>query len=70
MAAKFKKGEAISDVLELVRLLVDGRYVYEWDKPQHPSWMMSRQLSDLKLSMQRGAFSRAESNEPITEPTT
>lgn len=66
---KYRKGEPIRDVLELVRLILSGVYVFQYDRPTHPSWLGSRQLLDLKMSTARGAFHRAELNLPIEEKT-
>ena len=60
---KYKPGEPIPTIAELIRELSEGRYVYERQKPQHPSWLLSRHLRDLILGIKAGVFKYAKENQ-------
>lgn len=59
---KYLKGEKLTDPIEVVREVLAGRYVIEGDKRQHPSWIGSQQLHQIRCNARRGIYHRAIPN--------
>jgi len=60
---KFRKGEKITLLYDLVGLLMSNEWVYMYDRPKHPRVLMNMSLCVLQGGTRRGAFCRAVLNE-------
>ncbi len=58
---KFLPGPSLN-IHQLVDAVLDGEYVMDNGKPQHPSFMLSRQFRDLTVRCRRGLICAATPN--------
>jgi hypothetical protein len=60
---KFVPGEKITDVRDAVEWILNGLYIYEGDKPQHPAWASNWSLVEIAVKCRAGHLRRALLNE-------
>jgi hypothetical protein len=59
---KFTKGEGFMSVGELCGWLLDGKWVFLYGRPTHPSWLLNMSLWTLKRFANSQNLCKAELN--------
>ena len=59
---KYIKGPAISEPLTVIHEVLAGRYVFMFDRPKHPSFLISMQVQTINFMTRKGSFSLALPN--------
>lgn len=65
---KYLKGDTITTIGDLTATLNWERYVFLWDKPKHPGWILSMQYRNILYLLGRSAFRFAIKNPDYREP--
>jgi hypothetical protein len=60
---KFRQGELIDSLPDLISVIRMGLYVYFNQKPMHPKWMMHWSLAQLEIGVRNRRFRYALLNE-------
>lgn len=59
----FRRGRRIKNLAEVVRRLEKGEWIYWNHKPQHPGWLWSMRIWNLRQAAFSGILYRAIRNE-------
>lgn len=59
---KYKKGERITSPNDLQVELDAGRWVFLFDRPKHPGWIMSMRIKSVHYFLKRGDLAFAIEN--------
>ncbi len=60
---KYKPGRVIKSMNTLTSELTASKYVWMYNRPQHPGWVMSMQYRTVVLMVDRGAVRHAKPTE-------
>lgn len=59
---KYRRGETVASLVDAIRAIEQGRYLYLRDKPIHPSMLISMSVWTIKQFVCGGSLAYAEYN--------
>lgn len=59
---KYRRGDKVTSLVDAVRAIEQGRWLYLHDKPMHPAMLLGMSIWTIKQFVYRGSLAYAEHN--------